>query len=634
MGFKFNGRTSQSFGLATRMTKEIRMLDFTNNTITVPGREGVFDFGETIGERKIEISCFIPPGKSDEDFLARKDEIIAWLNPDIGLCDLILDKEPNRVHRARLESGFSFDKVVRNSCTFDLTFLCPDPYAYAENDETFEITEAGTFSLNRTLGNADSLPVYSLTADLAKGKNAVVTTNGSSLKIDGALSKNEILVIDSSLMTAKVTDSDGNTLRNGLPLLESLDFPALKVGANTITIEADSTTETTVQTLNSQNKFTGQVPASWGADGLWRFNESAPDSDTCLADSSGKDRKASISGWSGTTASLQAGHLGRSFRMNINNPSTEQTYLKVSNDGTLFSNIGKTIVVGGWFMPTTYSVGNTFCPLLNTRQGTGNPIFYLSLHSGNPRLMLYNSSGTLILDEDFTPSFTLTNGLWYFIVAVIKPDDRTAQYVLGCRSTGEIWISDAVSFTGDLNRSCTADLIWGMHAETYWYAGNFDDWFLNCESDLTADDIALWFQKSLTANAADSTADVDGLMTEDAVTLKATDSAYATSGYLTTAAVEYGIVGKCYLSLTADKPAGTSVSVETSTSDDLSTWSDWATPGADNTVQSDSAKYIKFRVTLATTDSSVTPMVKSITLSTPGESAFKKLTIQARSRWR
>ena len=634
MGFKFNGRTSQSFGLATRMTKEIRMPDFTNNTITVPGREGVFDFGETIGERKIEISCFIPPGKSDEDFLARKDEIIAWLNPDIGLCDLILDKEPNRVHRARLESGFSFDKVVRNSCTFDLTFLCPDPYAYAENDETFEITEAGTFSLNRTLGNADSLPVYSLTADLAKGKNAVVTTNGSSLKIDGALSKNEILVIDSSLMTAKVTDSDGNTLRNGLPLLESLDFPALKVGANTITIEADSTTETTVQTLNSQNKFTGQVPASWGADGLWRFNESAPDSDTCLADSSGKDRKASISGWSGTTASLQAGHLGRSFRMNINNPSTEQTYLKVSNDGTLFSNIGKTIVVGGWFMPTTYSVGNTFCPLLNTRQGTGNPIFYLSLHSGNPRLMLYNSSGTLILDEDFTPSFTLTNGLWYFIVAVIKPDDRTAQYVLGCRSTGEIWISDAVSFTGDLNRSCTADLIWGMHAETYWYAGNFDDWFLNCESDLTADDIALWFQKSLTANAADSTADVDGLMTEDAVTLKATDSAYATSGYLTTAAVEYGIVGKCYLSLTADKPAGTSVSVETSTSDDLSTWSDWATPGADNTVQSDSAKYIKFRVTLATTDSSVTPMVKSITLSTPRESAFKKLTTQARSRWR
>jgi predicted phage tail component-like protein len=422
MGFKFNGKTSQSFGLATRMTKENRMPDFTNNTITVPGREGVFDFGETIGERKIEISCFIPPGKSDEDFLARKDEIIAWLNPDIGLCDLILDKEPNRVYRARLESGFSFDKVVRNSSTFDLTFLCPDPYAYAENDETFEITEAGTFSLNRTLGNADSLPVYSLVADLAKGKNAVITTNGKSLKIDGVLNEDEVLVIDSSLMTAKVTDADGNTLRNGLPLLESLDFPALKVGANTITIEADSTTEVTVQTLNTQDKFTGQVPASWGADGLWRFNESAPDSDTCLADSSGKNRKASINKWSGTTASLQAGHLGRSFRMNINNPTSEKTYLKVSNDGTMFSNIGKTIAVGGWFMPTTYSVGNTFCPLLNTRQGTGNPIFYLSLHSGKPRLMLYNSSGTLILDQGFH--------------AELHADQRPVVLHRGCHKAG------------------------------------------------------------------------------------------------------------------------------------------------------------------------------------------------------
>lgn len=634
MGFKFNGKTSQSFGLATRMTKENRMPDFTNNTITVPGREGLFDFGETIGERKIEISCFIPPGKSDEDFLARKDEIIAWLNPDIGLCDLILDKEPNRIYRARLESGFSFEKAVRNSCTFDLTFLCPDPYAYAEDDEIYEITDAGTFSINRDLGNADSLPIYSLAADLAKGKYAVITTNGSQLQINGILAENEILVIDSSLMTAKVTDANGNTLGNGLPLLESLNFPALKVGANTITIEADSTTEVMLQTLNSQDKFTGQVPDSWGADGLWRFNESTPDSDTSLADSSGKNRKASISGWSGTTASLQTGHLGRSFRMNINNPASEKTYLKVTNDGTMFSNIGKTITVGGWFMPTTYSVGNTFCPLLNTRQGTGNPIFYLSLHSGKPRLMLYNSSGTLILDQDFTPSFTLTNGQWYFIAAVIKPDDKTAQYVLGSRSSSEVWVSDAVSFTGELNRSCTADLIWGMHADTYWYAGNFDDWFLSCDSLLTADDIALWFQESLTCNAADSTADVDGLTTENAVTLKATSGAYATSGYLTTAAVEYGMTRKCFVSLSVDTPTGTSASIETSTSDDFSTWSDWTALGSDNTVQSNSAKYIKFRMTLSTTDSSVTPTVKSIVLSTPGESAFKKLTIQARSRWR
>ncbi|MGO5045141.1 distal tail protein Dit [Bifidobacterium animalis] len=634
MGFRFNGRTSQSFGLATRQTKENRMPDFTNNTVTVPGREGVFDFGETIGERKIEISCFIPPGKTDEEFLARKDEIIAWLNPDNGLKDLILDKEPGRVYRARLEGGFSFDKAVRNSCTFDLTFLCPDPYAYAEADETYEFTEPGTFTVSRSLGNADSLPVYSLTAELTKETKAVITTNGNALEISGRLAKDEILVIDSSLMTAMVTDQDGNTLRNGLPLVNSLDFPELKAGENTLVIDADISTTKAVKKLSTQDAFTGQVPSSWGADGLWRFNESEPDSSTSLTDSSGKGRSAVISGWSGTTASLPTGRLGRSFRMNINDPPTEKTYLKVTNDGTIFQTFGETIAVGGWFMPTTYSVGNTFCPLFNTRYGPGQPILYLSLLSGKPRIMLYDSTGTLILDKSVTPSFTLENAAWYFIACLIKPVAKTAQYILGSRSTGAVWESDVLGFTGTLNASCTADLVWGMHADSYWYAGNFDDWFLDCDSDLTVDDISLWFRESLSANAADSDAIVDGLTTEDAVTLKATSGAYPSSGTLTTAAVTYGIEGTCLVSVDADLPDGTGIGVETSTSDDLMAWSDWAATGDDGSVKSAAGQYIRFRLTLATTDTSTTPTLRSISLSVPGESAFRKLVINAHSRWR
>ena len=610
------------------------MPDFTNNTVTVPGREGVFDFGETIGERKIEISCFIPPGKTDEEFLARKDEIIAWLNPDNGLEDLILDKEPGRVYRARLEGGFSFDKAVRNSCTFDLTFLCPDPYAYAEADETYEFTEPGTFTVSRSLGNADSLPVYSLTAELTKETKAVITTNGNALEISGRLAKDEILVIDSSLMTAMVTDQDGNTLRNGLPLVNSLDFPELKAGENTLVIDADISTTKAVKKLSTQDAFTGQVPSSWGADGLWRFNESEPDSSTSLTDSSGKGRSAVISGWSGTTASLPTGRLGRSFRMNINDPPTEKTYLKVTNDGTIFQTFGETIAVGGWFMPTTYSVGNTFCPLFNTRYGPGQPILYLSLLSGKPRIMLYDSTGTLILDKSVTPSFTLENAAWYFIACLIKPVAKTAQYILGSRSTGAVWESDVLGFTGTLNASCTADLVWGMHADSYWYAGNFDDWFLDCDSDLTADDISLWFRESLSANAADSDAIVDGLTTEDAVTLKATSGAYPSSGTLTTAAVTYGIEGTCLVSVDADLPDGTGIGVETSTSDDLMAWSDWAATGDDGSVKSAAGQYIRFRLTLATTDTSTTPTLRSISLSVPGESAFRKLVINAHSRWR
>ena len=105
--------------------------------------------------------------------------------------------------------------------------------------------------------------------------------------------------------------------------------------------------------LDKQTDFTGEFPAEYAGGGLWRFNEDAPDSDTFLADSSGNGRKAYINNWSGTTASLTNGIFGSYFRMNINNPSSEQTYLKVTNDGTMFSDIGERIIVGGWMRPTT-----------------------------------------------------------------------------------------------------------------------------------------------------------------------------------------------------------------------------------------------------------------------------------------
>ena len=368
--------------------------------------------------------------------------------------------------------------------------------------------------------------------------------------------------------------------------------------------------------MNTQDAFTGQVPSSWGKDGLWRFNENAPDENTCAADSSGNGRNAYINKWSGTTAAFKAWHLDNYFQMNINNPSSEQTYLRVTNDGTMFSNIGERIVVGGWMKPTTYSVGNTYTPLLSTRAGTGNPIFYLSLMRGKPRLMLYNSSGSLILDTSVTPPFNLENAKWYFIVAVIEPDNQKAWYVVGDKESGTVWTSDTLEINGTLNRSCKADLVWGMLNTSYWYAGGFDDWFLNCDSELTTEDIAEWFLKSLSANGSDSESDVDGLTTENAVTLKATGSVYPESGVLITAATECGLSGTGRVSVSAEtSPGVTSVSlIETSTSDDLSTWTDWIALGTGGALQSPSKKYIRYRVTLATTNTARTPVLTAISL--------------------
>lgn len=380
-------------------------------------------------------------------------------------------------------------------------------------------------------------------------------------------------------------------------------------------------------TLNRQTDFTGEFPAEWAKDGLWRFNDAAPDSDTMLADSSGRSRKMYISGWSGTTASLRSGQKGGFFRLNISNPATEKTYLKVTNDGSIFANLGARIICGGWMNPTTYSVGNTYTPIFNTRYGPGQPIFYLSLIRGRPRIMLYNSSGSLILDESVTPSFSFVNGGWYFIACLIEPDGKTAQYVTGDRDSGEVWISEKLTFTGELNRSCTADLIMGMHADSYWYAGGFDDWFLDCDSQLTAEDLADYFKGSLCANGGDMGGAVDALTEAGCVTLRAADGVYPEMGQLTTFPADCMLAGTGRVSVKSEYTAGvTAVSlVETSTSDDLTDWTAWQTVGSSGELQSPNQRYIRYRVTLATTDTSRTPRLLEIQLNDIPKPPYERL---------
>ena len=92
----------------------------------------------------------------------------------------------------------------------------------------------------RETGNVDSEPVYLLRGVIPSGASSYVsiTTNGEELRITGPLSAGEILVIDTGMVTSKVTDSAGNTIRNGLPCLQELNFPMLRRGMNAVAIQA------------------------------------------------------------------------------------------------------------------------------------------------------------------------------------------------------------------------------------------------------------------------------------------------------------------------------------------------------------------------------------------------------------
>ena len=102
MGFSFDGVTSKSMGIASRMTEENRVPELKNRTISMAGRDGLIDLGASLSERVIEISCFIPPKRTAVELLRCKDEIVSWLSPDKGVCALMLDTEPGRVYYARL----------------------------------------------------------------------------------------------------------------------------------------------------------------------------------------------------------------------------------------------------------------------------------------------------------------------------------------------------------------------------------------------------------------------------------------------------------------------------------------------------------------------------------------------------
>jgi len=379
--------------------------------------------------------------------------------------------------------------------------------------------------------------------------------------------------------------------------------------------------------LTSQEDFTGEYPVTERTSALWRFNESAPDSNTQLRDSSGHGRHFTISGWSGTTASLPVSRFGQYFRQNISNPTSEKTHLIAANDGSFFSALGEKIAVGGWINPTTYSVGQTYSPIFNTRQGPGQPIFYVSLFQGRPRMMLYNSAGTLILDQSETPSFSMVNGGWYFIAAVIEVTAKTSQFILCDRSNGAVWIAPKRTFTGTLNPTCTANIVMGMHADTYYYAGGFDDWFMETDSQLTIDDLRDHFKMALLANGADSAAAVDALTEPGAVVLKATSGVYPTSGMLYTKAVPCSLSGSGRVALTSEYIAGvTSIAeVETATSGDLEEWSSWQTVGSGGELQSPNRQYIRFRVTLATTDTARTPKLLEIQLHDIPKPPYEKL---------
>jgi hypothetical protein len=96
---------------------------------------------------------------------------------------------------------------------------------------------------------------------------------------------------------------------------------------------------------------------------------------------------------------------------------------------------------------------------------------------------------------------------------------------------------------------------------------------------------------------------------------------------LYTKAAECNLSGTGRVSYTSEYIAGTTAiaSLETSTSDDLVDWSDWVLVGTDGKLQSTNRNYIRFKVTLTTSDTSKTPKLIDIRLYDIPKAPYEKI---------
>ena len=251
MGFSYNDISSSDMGIKARLTSWQVCGGLRNYTASIPGKSGVADFGADFDYREINVSCSIAPKKNFRSLVAVLDDISLWLDPTDGLKQLVFDDVPDRYFMARLYEKVDCERLlVRSAGSFDLKFFCPDPFAYAVEDEEYTISSAGSHTVRRTKGNIDSHPVYRIRGVIssAASRYITITTNGVELKIVNAtLTVAETLVVDTDMMTAWVEDANENVLRNGLPYLSELNFPTLAVGNNTVAVAANNATFTSLE---------------------------------------------------------------------------------------------------------------------------------------------------------------------------------------------------------------------------------------------------------------------------------------------------------------------------------------------------------------------------------------------------
>lgn len=312
-------------------------------------------------------------------------------------------------------------------------------------------------------------------------------------------------------------------------------------------------------------------------------------------DSSGRGRTAYVVNYASSDAVAVASPWGTGLRMNEAGIS-QQTSIRVENDGTLFPTSGS-VMVGTWFRG---KLDRQWNPVLSTRNTAGkHPLFHLNINTSasGPQLnyRFYDAAGNQIVNEWLTQ--VLVADRWYWICAVM-------DLTLGTYSVHVVDYTDGAHYSASgtasgMNAACEAHLDVAFGPAGEWSRSVVDE--VTVVAPFTGNAGQLAQRRRLANGALDAT----GADTTS-VSGRVSPRPSAALPVVVTSAAVPGQWGSDTPQITVN---GSDATVRYRTSSNLTSWSAWKSASSIETEPS--VAWIQYEVTLPTAESYVDDILLS-----------------------
>jgi predicted phage tail component-like protein len=281
-GFTYDNTHSSTKGIIVRNVQRDILPEVSSRTITIPGRPGVYYSGAEYGAREIRVEIVLS-GESFSDIRAKVRDIAGWLKPD-GIKSLVFDDEPDKTYLAVLSEGSEIEEIVYTG-KGEITFICPDPYAFGAVRKQVIEAPNPTFSRSSVAYKQDGTQVAADVPRFEPGKfgQAVMVEEGTTNEllntdIEGTLGSaptsflapagnsrvvsNDLPGIGPNGLVAKHTRNPSSTTDSNIGYQMVVNLPVNTAITASVWVYIPSTTVVTKVVLSLEGKGIASVSAS------------------------------------------------------------------------------------------------------------------------------------------------------------------------------------------------------------------------------------------------------------------------------------------------------------------------------------------------------------------------------------